>query len=257
VRQPGQRPTTTSPTAGPVPIAVSAENDLLLKIIDAGIPVEVPVVVLVGGASGLDREFFDVAQRAIAEVVVPVAAATQAVIVDGGTDSGVMGLVGRCHVATGAGGPLVGVAVQALVRWPVGTAKADAEEAQDAEPHHGYLILVPGQRWGDESRWLSAVAQVLSAGMPSATVVVNGGPIALQDVVRSLRALRPVVALEGTGRTADDLAAVVRGRTEGAEDHPEDVWITIREGAAAGLVTALDPDAPLAQRRAHLQALIT
>jgi len=51
----------------------------------------------------------------------------------------------------------------------------------------------------------------LSEGFPSVTVVVNGGEITFKDVSYSLQADRPVVTLDGTGRTADKLAAAVRG----------------------------------------------
>jgi len=65
---------------------------------------------------------------------------------------------------------------------------------------------VPGENWGDESRWLSRVAQTLAEDRPTVTILINGGEIALRDVQHSVDAHRPVLVLEGSGRAAEDLA---------------------------------------------------
>ena len=54
---------------------------------------------------------------------------------------------------------------------------------------------------------LAVLLVLLAGGAPSATVLVNGGEIARQDVAQSLAAGRPVVVVAGTGRLADELAA--------------------------------------------------
>jgi hypothetical protein len=72
--------------------------------------------------------------------------------------------------------------------------------------HHSHFVLVPGENWGDESRWLSRVAQTLAEDRPTVTILINGGEIALRDVQHSVDAHRPVLVLEGSGRAADDLA---------------------------------------------------
>jgi hypothetical protein len=42
-------------------------------------------------------------------------------------------------------------------------------------------------------------------------VLVNGGEIAWDDVAESVEATRPVIVIEGSGRTADTLASAMRG----------------------------------------------
>ena len=64
---------------------------------------------------------------------------------------------------------------------------------------------------GAPSRLDRPVATVLAGDTPSATVLINGGEIAYSDVERSLAAGRSVLAVAGSGRTADDLAAALRG----------------------------------------------
>lgn len=79
--------------------------------------------------------------------------------------------------------------------------------AEQLEPHHSHVVLVPGDSWGDESPWLAEVADAVAGTGPSATLVINGGEITYDDVAHSLKRHRPVVVLAGTGRTADAIAA--------------------------------------------------
>jgi SLOG in TRPM, prokaryote len=143
--------------------------------------------------------------------VLPVLDACAAIVVDGGTDSGVMRAVGRARSASAAGFPLVGVMAEGTLavagREP---ARADAAEL---EGHHTHVLLVPGGSWGDETPWMGAVADVAAGALPSVTVLANGGEIAYRDVFDSLARRRPVVVLAGTGRTADVIAEAVAGRS--------------------------------------------
>ena len=85
-----------------------------------------------------------------------------------------------------------------------------AENAAEPEPHHTHLVLVPGTSWGDESPWLTHVADALADGRGSVTVVINGGDITYADAAASIDRGRPVVVLAGTGRTADAIAGARR-----------------------------------------------
>lgn len=174
-----------------------------------------PTLALVGGAGGMNE--FDLARlRLLFEgALAPLAESLGAFVVDGGTDAGVMRLMGQARARTGAAFPLVGVAATGTVALP-GTAPSHPEAAS-LEPHHTHFVLVPGAKWGDESPWLSRVAGALAAGAPSVTVLVNGGEIARQDVSRSIQAGRPVVVVAGSGRTADTLAAALRGEADDAQ----------------------------------------
>jgi hypothetical protein len=163
-----------------------------------GLPEPAPVLALVGGAGRMGEQHRQVAQRLVEEVLVPVATAAGATVVDGGTDAGLMRLVGRAA----SGIPLVGVLVEAML----------AGEAH-VEANHTHLVLVPGSAWGDESAPLATLASRLSAGHRSVTVLVNGGQVSRDDVAASLAEGRPVLVADGTGRYADELAAEVRAGT--------------------------------------------
>ena len=172
------------------------------------------MLVSVGGAGGMTPDQLAVMAKAL-ERIVPALDGWGAAIVDGGTDSGVMQVMGQLRAAAGARFPLVGVAAEGTVIVP-GTILPGTSARPDAaalEPHHTQVILVPGQTWGDESPWLARVATAIADGQPSLTLVVNGGQITYDDIDHSLQAGRPVIILAGTGRTADTIAAAARGDT--------------------------------------------
>jgi hypothetical protein len=164
-----------------------------------------PVLVLVGGAGGMGDDDVRTLDTVLRQAVVAAVEDRGAAVVDGGTDSGVMRSIGRAKADTGARFALVGVAAAGTVRVP--GEEPPIDDAADLEPHHTQVVLVPGREWGAESPWLGEVADVLAATSPSVTLLVNGGEIAFDDVLGSLDRNRPVVVLEGTGRTADVIAA--------------------------------------------------
>ena len=61
-----------------------------------------------------------------------------------------------------------------------------ADDAAALEPHHTHVLLVPGASWGDESPWLTRVADALADGTGWLTVVINGGDITYADAAASL-----------------------------------------------------------------------
>jgi SLOG in TRPM, prokaryote len=191
------------------PVARVAEpGDVPATLKALGIVTGRPVLVVVGGADGMSPEHM----AALAGAVGPVIQALGdwgAAVVDGGTDAGVMRVIGQAYNTAGASFPLVGVAAEGTVIVP---GARPAPDADPLDPHHTQVVLVPGDTWGDESPWLSRVAAAIAGGRPSATLVVNGGEIAYADIEHSLEARRPVIVLAGTGRTADAIAAAAHGR---------------------------------------------
>lgn len=199
-------------TSGPVRQAVERRDDLPDALARVGLHGPRPVLVSVGGASGMAQEHLDLMRDVLRDHVLPVLAARRAVVADGGTDSGVMRVMGQVRHETGLDVPLVGVAATGTV-----SARANGRDGDtaDLEPHHSAVILVPGSNWGDESPWLGRVADAL--GGPSATLLVNGGRIAYEDLRHSVRSGRPVVVADGTGRAAEQIARASRGDTAEAE----------------------------------------
>ncbi|WP_421654429.1 hypothetical protein [Leptothermofonsia sp. ETS-13] len=201
--------------------------DLLLC--ELGLKGPCPVIVLVGGANGLRHYHIARLHTLFVHVLAPLAESLGAVVLDGGTDTGVMRMMGNAHRQIKSTFPLIGV-------LPAGLATLPGElppfpDAAPLEPNHTHFMLVPGSCWGDECIWLSKIASVLCQGAPSMTVLVNGGEITWKDALESVRANRTIVAIAGSGRAADTLAMALQG---------EDLDHRAQEIVASGLLQAAD-----------------
>jgi SLOG in TRPM, prokaryote len=211
------RPDRDHPAGGDIAaiprVRVSATEDVAGALDELGLRRGRPVLVLVGGASGMADPDLDELRTVLREVALPLLNRLDAVVVDGGTDAGVMRVVGQARRDGGGEFPLIGVAAEGTVVLP--GADGQNPDAADLEPHHTGFVLVPGHEWGDESPWLGRVADAVADGARSATLLVNGGKIALLDAQASIDRGRRVVVLAGTGRTAD---AIALARTDPGAD---------------------------------------
>ena len=182
-------------------VTVAAVNivegkDLQQALTDLQIPHPKPVIVLVGGASGigwLDKFPMRKAIRIIARL----AEETQSVVVDGGTQAGVMQEIGRQRKQNRFSFPLIGVVFDSLLM--------QEEPGSILDPNHTHFFLIPGQDWGDESAWISKIGTAIAGEQKSITVLVNGGNISRTDVEYSLLENRPTFVMRGTGRMADEI----------------------------------------------------
>lgn len=179
------------------------EDDIYQPLAELGFQKPCKVLVLVGGAHAMSSEDMETARPFFQNFLVPFIERHKAAVLDGGSNSGVMRLMGESRAAVNAKFPLIGVLPASVV-----------QDVNVAEPNHSHFLLVPGVYWGDECSWIARFATALSRGEPSLTVLVNGGEVSFQDVQCSISERRKVYAIEGTGRIADDLAAVARGEKD-------------------------------------------
>ena len=168
-----------------------------------------PVLVLIGGASRLSPADYQLVEDVFETVLSPLAQQYQAAVIDGGTDTGVMRLMGHAKHRIEGTFPLIGVSPIGLAILP--NQPALSEAAAPLEPHHSHFLLVPGSDWGDESYWLAAIATEIAKTAPSVTVLINGGEVTWEDASQNVLAARSLIVLDGTGRTANLLAAGLRG----------------------------------------------
>ncbi|MBN4007044.1 hypothetical protein [Nostoc sp. LPT] len=169
-----------------------------------------PVLVVVGGASNISEADFLRIQRLFVEVLAPIAETLGAYVVDGGTDAGIMRIMGTARTQIGAKFALIGVTPEGKVALP--NYSETATDLIPLEPNHTHFVLVPGKNWGDESPWISCVATMLANDAPSMTVLLNGGEITFKDAFSSVNSGRVVLVIAGSGRTADILVDALRGK---------------------------------------------
>lgn len=207
-------------------VRIDAVADLTWAMREMGVGGR-PALVVVGGASGMSAADARQLEPLFIDVLAPLAQRLVATVIDGGSDYGVMRLMGSARGEGGWTFPLIGVIVDELADY----SSDSGLDAVGLEPNHTHFVLVPGSAWGEEAPWLACLATVIAGSAGSATVLVNGGEIAYNDVRHSIDAGRHVVALDGSGRSADVLAAAMRG--ESADP-------TVTALAASGLVHVVD-----------------
>ncbi|TVP57058.1 MAG: hypothetical protein EA343_23020 [Nodularia sp. (in: Bacteria)] len=178
---------------------------------DLGFQGSRPLLVLVGGASKVSEADLARLRLLFVEVIAPLVEELNADVVDGGTDAGVMKMMGQARSEINATFSLIGVAPLGTITLPHAVATSSNTEA--LEPHHTHFVLVPGSNWGDESPWQARIASLIANEAPSVTLLINGGEIALLDVMENLKVGRTVVVIAGSGRLADEIAF--------ARNHPE------------------------------------
>jgi hypothetical protein len=160
----------------------------------------------------------------IEKVVVPVAQAMEATIVDEGVGGGVATPLGAARRRKKAGFPIVGVA-------PDGAAPKERDDGT-LDSEHTHFVLVPADDSADVAQWVAAVATAAAGGNRSVALVAAGGEVAWDSVAAHIRAGRLVMAVARSGGVADQLAAALAGRT------------TDRRAASlasSGQVCAVDP----------------
>jgi hypothetical protein len=189
-------------------IRISKSDQIINSIKKLGLRLGQPTIVLVGGAGGLTDEDLKRLQFLFLDILAPLAENIYANVIDGGTDAGVMRLMGQARAKINAKFSLIGIAAEGTVILPGG--ESLNPETALLESHHTHFVLIPGKNWGDESRWLSRFATELGKTVSSITVLINGGEIARKDVAHSLFDKRPVVVFGGSGRLADELASDYR-----------------------------------------------
>lgn len=182
------------------------------------------VLVFTGGTAQLSDDLSARLGQVVQDGVARVAAEEQLTLVTGATDAGVFTLLGQGLARWGRTAPCIGVTVAQLVTLPGAPTK---EDRATLEPHHSHFVLVEGQDWGDETATMFALVAALSQGVPSVSVFASGGKILRNEILANVRQHRPIIAIAGSGRFADELAAVVRG-----ERAPEaaDVAEIVRDG---------------------------
>jgi len=177
-------------------VNISDEKQILEALEQLEIPHPRSVIVLVGGAGGVGWLDSFPMRKAI-RIIARLAEESQSVVVDGGTQAGVMKEIGKQRKQNKFSFPLVGVVFDSLLM--------KEEPGSILDPNHTHFFLVPGSDWGDESAWISRIGTAISADHKSITVLVNGGNISRSDVEYSLLENRPAFVMRGTGRMADEI----------------------------------------------------
>ena len=200
-------------------VNISNNNEIQAALAELKIPHPKPVIVLVGGAGGIG--FLDqFPMRKAVGVVAQLAEETGSVVIDGGTQAGIMTEIGKQRKNNNLSFPLVGVVFDSLIM--------KEDPASILDPNHTHFFLIPGDDWGDESGWISKIATAVAGGKKSITVLINGGNISRTDVEYSLMEKRPTFVIRGTGRLADEITLTGNVFAIDISNKPEEILEMLR-----------------------------
>lgn len=180
------------------------------------------LLVLNGGTAEMEAELQAQLGQLLQDGLARIAAEQQITVITGGTDAGIFALLGQGLAKWSRTAPCVGVAVARLVTWlgriPRWLPRWLFDRGRaPLEPHHTHFTLTDGDHWGAETETMFALAAALSEGVPSVAVLANGGLIARDEMLHNVRQGREIIVIAGSGRFADELAAVVRGEAGPAD----------------------------------------
>ncbi len=192
-------------------VSQAADPAAIVKALQ--LPVFKKVVQLFGGADQLDAGLKNQIANVLRNGLLPAAMEGEAVIVDGGTESGVMQLMGNIVAEQENALPLIGIAPEALVNY----IDKPKEKLVNLDPNHSHFVLVRGDGdWGLETRTLFKVSQALalsaSKGMgnqseqKTVAILIGGGSVTATEILMAVRAQLTIIVVRGTGGFADQLS---------------------------------------------------
>jgi hypothetical protein len=196
-------------------VLVNARSDLQLVMAALEVDTPRPVLFISGGAGDMDSKDAGLIRAIVEEAIVDFAQEHGLAVIDGGTQAGVMQLLGEARQRRRATFPLIGVAPHPMVFYPNSPHK-QGEVALQAG--HSHFVLMQRGGWGHESQMIINLMRAISGRVkPMLVVLINGGKIAEQDIYLATTqgsSPVPVLVLDGSGRKADEVSTAVKtGKT--------------------------------------------
>jgi hypothetical protein len=191
-------------------VAITERRDSSAESILNALEIKSPraVILLFGGAAGLDDSRKAQLTTLFADGVAPLAAELGALIIDGGTQSGVMAMMGEAVAACPGTYLLLGIAPKGKITNPEIAGASKISEGAPLEPNHSHFVLVESNEWGGETTKMLELARAFNAA--TVAILVNGGAIAADEALQSVRNGWRLLVVEGSGRFADEVSAAVR-----------------------------------------------
>ena len=166
----------------------------------------VPCSCIVGGADAIEPAADALIRPFFERGVAPAVEATGAIIVDGGTSSGVMAVAGETLGTSGVPVVLVGVAPAGRVTYPGGQRAEAAGSTTALEANHSHFILASSDHWGGETGLLFEVIEALAGSSRVVVLVAGGGAVTGGELLEGTARGWPIVVIAGTGGLAGSLA---------------------------------------------------
>lgn len=182
------------------------------KIIDAfGLINPRPTLFISGGASAMSEEDIQRTRVLMDKGIVAFAEKHNITVVDGGTEAGVMDMIGHAREKNNYKFPLIGVAPIHRISYPGFVGRRTQSTLQ---PGHSHFVLVDADDWGGESNMIVGLAKALAGkNAPIMGILINGGQIAEREVYLATTQgenKMPLLVVDGSGRTADNISTAFK-----------------------------------------------
>src|SRR5260370_10064279 len=178
----------------------------VLKVL--GIKQPKSLLMVVGGAGKLDDSLNPRLKFLCNLGIARVATEAEAAIIDGGTQAGIMELMGQAIAERGHQSILLGVAPSGTVAYPGEPVDGSPSQRVPLDSNHSHFVLIEGDKWGDETSMMYKLADELGKNIPVVTVLVNGAVIVKHEAWQTVQRRWPLIIIKGSGRTADAIATL-------------------------------------------------
>lgn len=182
------------------------------RVVEAfGLLVPRPTIFITGGASDMSAEDIERTREIMEQGIAAFAQANGITVIDGGTEAGVMQMIGEARQKHNFTFPLIGCAPVGRVSFPGFPNPGHDAELQDG---HSHFVLVNSDAWGGESPMIVNLTRTIAARTrPMIGILINGGTISTQDVFLATTQgddRIPILVLDGSGRAADHISTAFK-----------------------------------------------
>jgi hypothetical protein len=170
-----------------------------------------PVIFMSGGASMMSPSDIELTRSLVEDAIAKFAEENNITVIDGGTEAGIMQMIGEARQKNNYKFPLIGIAPRLKVQYPGFINPGSEAELQDG---HSHFVLVESDAWGAESITIGDLTRLIARQQyPMLGILINGGKIAEQDIyfARAKGDQKiPLLILEGSGRKADEVSTAFK-----------------------------------------------
>ena len=193
-------------------LRVNTNDDAQLIIDSFGLMTPRPALFITGGAGKMTDDDITRTREIMNNGIAKFAEEHNLTVIDGGTEAGVMQMIGEARKKNNYKFPLIGCAPYYKVKYP-GSEPIDGAEAA-LEDGHSHFVLVNSHEWGGESETIVKLTRAIAGRQrPMIGVLINGGTIAEKDVYYATAVGDnpiPILILDGSGRTADNISTAFK-----------------------------------------------
>ncbi len=196
--------------------AVFPPPDASAEEIAAALQITPPqaVLLVIGGADNLDAKVNSRLIQLFGRGVARAVADMQALSVDGGTEAGVMKMMGQGVADRGFKSSLIGVAPVGLISYP----GSEGDRSTPLDPNHSHFVLVEGNNWGDETGVIFKLMDWFRQQTRVMVLLAGGGEISRHEVLQTVRQNLPLIVIEGSSGVADEIAAAWKAKPDLPDD---------------------------------------